>query len=50
MKTAATLFKGWRMKRNFVRLVENTEPRLLLDVGFSPEVVEARLRTPFWKF
>jgi len=38
------------MKRNFVRLVENTEPRLLMDVGFPPDVIEARLRTPFWKF
>jgi hypothetical protein len=24
--------------------------RLLNDVGFSPELVEQKLSTPFWKF
>ncbi|NMT64953.1 hypothetical protein [Marinobacter orientalis] len=50
MSKAASLYKGWRMKRNFLRLVLTTEPRLLKDVGYPPEVVEQRLRTPFWKF
>jgi len=38
------------MKRNFLHLVTTTDPRLLKDVGYPPEVVENRLRTPFWKF
>ncbi|MEC7815360.1 MAG: DUF1127 domain-containing protein [Pseudomonadota bacterium] len=50
MKRAASLYKGWRMKRNFVHLVSTMDPRLLNDVGFSPEIVERKLSTPFWKF
>jgi len=38
------------MKRNFLHLVHTMEPRLLQDVGYPPEVVEQRLKTPFWKF
>ena len=50
MKRAAAMYQGWRMKRNFVQLVMTMDPRLLNDVGFSPDVVHQRLRTPFWKF
>ncbi len=50
MKTASDWIKGWRMKRNFVRLVKSKEPRLLRDAGFTPDVVYQKLRTPFWKF
>ncbi len=50
MKKAASLYKGWRMKRDFLHLVHTTDPRLLLDVGISPDVVEQRRKTPFWKF
>lgn len=50
MKKAASLYKGWRMKRNFLHLIHTTEPRLLMDAGYPPEVVEQRLRTPFWRF
>jgi hypothetical protein len=50
MKKAASLYKGWRMKRNFLHLVMTMDPRLLQDVGYPPEVVETRLKTPFWKF
>lgn len=31
-------------------MVETLDERLLLDVGFSPEIIESRLKTPFWKF
>jgi|TARA_R110002124_G_scaffold64063_1_gene175446 hypothetical protein len=50
MKRAASLYKGWRMKRNFLHLVMTMEPRLLKDVGYPPELVAQRLDTPFWKF
>lgn len=50
MKRAASLYKGWRMKRNFLHLALTMEPRLLKDVGYPPELVAQRLDTPFWKF
>lgn len=50
MKRAASLYKGWRMKRNFIHMVMTMDRRLLNDVGFSPEMVEQKLSTPFWKF
>ncbi|HET8800448.1 MAG TPA: hypothetical protein VFN01_04620 [Marinobacter sp.] len=50
MKTAATWYKGWRMKRHFVHLVTTMDSRLLKDVGYPPELVEQKLSTPFWKF
>lgn len=50
MKRAASIYKGWRMKRNFIHLVTTMDSRLLNDVGFSPEVVAKRLNTPFWEF
>ncbi len=50
MKRASAFYRGWRMKRNFIHLVMTTDRRLLNDVGFSPDVVHQKLRTPFWKF
>ncbi|WP_166263628.1 hypothetical protein [Marinobacter caseinilyticus] len=50
MKRAVSLYKGWRMKRNFTHLVLSLDSRLLNDAGFSPEIVHQKLNTPFWKF
>ena len=50
MKRAASLYRGWRMKRNFMHLVMTMDRHLLKDVGISQELVEQKLSTPFWKF
>ncbi len=50
MKKAANYYRGWRMKREFIRLVLTKDARLLKDVGYPPEMVAQRLSTPFWKF
>ncbi len=50
MKRAVTVYRGWRKKRDFINLVLNKDARLLKDVGYPPEIIEQRLRTPFWKF
>jgi uncharacterized protein YjiS (DUF1127 family) len=50
MKKAVSVYRGWRKKRDFIHLVLTKESRLLKDVGYPPEIIEQRLRTPFWKF
>lgn len=50
MKNAVSVYRGWRKKREFIQLVLSKEPRLLKDVGYPPELIEQRLKTPFWKF
>lgn len=50
MKKIVSVYTGWRKKRDFTKLVLSKEARLLKDVGYPPEIVEQRLRTPFWKF
>lgn len=50
MKKAVTVYRGWRKKRDFIQLVLTKEARLLTDVGYPPEIIEQRLKTPFWKF
>ncbi len=50
MKRAITLYRGWKMKREFVYLVSTMDRRLLNDAGLSPDVVLQRMNTPFWKF
>ena len=50
MNKAVSVYRGWRKKRDFIHLVLTKEARLLKDVGYPPEIVEQRLRTPFWKF
>jgi uncharacterized protein YjiS (DUF1127 family) len=50
MKRAMSVYKGWRKKRDFIHLVLTKDSRLLKDVGYPPEIIEQRLKTPFWKF
>lgn len=50
MKRAVTLYRGWKMKREFMVLVTTMDRRLLNDAGISQDVVIQRLNTPFWKF
>lgn len=50
MTKAVSVYKGWRNKRNFIHLVLTKDARLLKDVGYPPEIIEQRLKTPFWKF
>lgn len=50
MKKAAQYFQKWRQKQIFTYMVETLDERLLLDAGFTPDVIESRLKTPFWKF
>lgn len=50
MKKAVSVFRGWRKKRDFINLVLTKDARLLNDVGYRPEIIEQRLKTPFWKF
>lgn len=50
MNRAVSVYRGWRKKRDFTQLVLTKDARLLKDVGYPPEIVEQRLRTPFWKF
>lgn len=50
MNKAVSVYKGWRNKRNFINLVITTDARLLNDIGYRPEIIEQRLKTPFWKF
>jgi len=50
MTKAVSVYRGWRKKRNFINLVLTKDARLLKDVGYPPEIIEQRLKTPFWKF
>lgn len=50
MKKVVSVYHGWRKKRDFINLVLHKEARLLKDVGYPPEVIAQRLRTPFWDF
>ncbi len=50
MKKARAVYRGWRRKRDFVKLILTREARLLKDIGLTPEIVYQRLNTPFWKF
>lgn len=50
MNKAVSVYKGWRMKRDFIQLILTKDARLLKDVGYPPEIVAQRLDTPFWKF
>lgn len=50
MKKVVSVYQGWRRKRDFTNLVLQKEARLLKDVGYPPEIIAQRLRTPFWKF
>lgn len=50
MKKAVSLYQKWRQKQNFVHLALSMDQRLMSDIGFTHDVVQEKLRTPFWKY